>query len=686
MQAAKLLFVAALAALLAGLALRLRRRGWLTALAELSRGLMWQGGEGKAALMPADHLLLWLAHAGGLACLWRLRGYAYPAALPLGLASAALLVLPQWPALLRGWPLDAAPLTALVVPYLAGLFGAARLLPAQAVPGLLAAAELGAVAHIALAQIQRTWGSRRLARGVPPAALLLLVAAVGWALVEYLGGRTQGVTGSDPYCYVQMAVDLARQGDPRHVFALFPLVRDLGIPWYPVVHVGYHLPTNAAGLAPTVWPIGWPALLSLAYRLLGERGLYLAAPAAGLLALVGVAALAAEVWPQGRPGERWLGVALAVAILATAREQVLQLLVPMADVPAQLFSLVAVWLALRAASGRSWALAALAGGALGVAYDIRHTQVALVPVVALALWPEAGGRQGWKRMALAGAGAVLAAAPDLWYHQVAFGGFFHPESPELSLIGLRYWWGNARHMAGALAAAGEFGWLLPLLVYGLWRLWREQPQVAAVLCLWIAINAGSQFLYGPLRWRDLLAIVPPLAVLTAYGAIRLVAHLRAGKHLPPWAAGWAALGIALLLALRTTPVLAWPGHSGDIIFGYLSAEHRQAFAELGEAIEGQAVVGTSLNSGAVELYTGCETFRPGDWTAPELDTFLAAMARAGKPVYILDDGNEHAGVLARLGREGRLVPLRRFSVWLYGDPAHLTGMLYRVRTGDGSHE
>jgi hypothetical protein len=619
-----------------------------------------------------------LGHSVGLAYLWRLWGRSYEQAVPLGLASAAVLLLPQLGVLRRGRSVDATVLTALAVPYGAGLLLGLHLLPAADGYTLLRVTCVAAVGYVLLVQAERFWPHELAGRAVSPAPLLLLAFTGVWAAVEYLGGRTHGVTGSDPFCYAQMAVDLARRGDPRHVFTLFPAVRELGIPWWPIVHVGYY-PPGEGGISATVWPVGWPAILALGYLLLGEVGLYVWAPVAGLLALVSLAALIGEVWPEGRGPSRWLGLALGVLILATSQEQVLQLLVPMADVPAQLFTALAVWLALRAGRRRTWPEALLAGVALGVAYDIRHTQVFMAPALALALWRGSSVRKRAGLLAAGAAGACLVALPDLWYHAVAFGSPWKPESPELFLIGARYWWGNALRMAAAACGRPEFGLLLPLLAYGIWRLWRDNRRGAAVLAVWVLVNGGVQFFYGPLRWRDLLAAVPPLVVFTAYGGAALLSRLRASRGLISWAPGWVALAMAVALALRVGNLLEWPLRDSEQTFGYLSAAERQAFTELARVTEEGAVIGTSLNSGPVELYAGREAFRPGDWSRGELELFVQAMERAGRPVYIIDDGNEHAAHVEALAVEGRLEPVRKLSVPLYGDRQRLSGMLYRVR-------
>ncbi len=695
----RVLVVAMGAGLLALLTLRAWRLGPRRVLLALLHGAAWRQPAGASGLPASDSLLWWLAHACGLAYLWRLSGQRYLWALPLGAASAALLLLPQWPALWRRRELDVTCLTPLGLAYGVGLLWGLHLLPAERGLALVQAAKMAAVGYILLAQLERRWSTKVAA----PAALALLAGTGLWALWEYLFGRTQGVTGSDPYCYAQMAVDFARSGDPRHVFGLLRPVRDLGIAWWPLVHVGYHVPDGTTGVAATVWPVGWPVLLAAGYRLLGEAGLYLWAPLMGLAALAATAALLVSIWPEGQPRARWLGIALALLVLATSREQVLQLLVPMADVPTELFTVLAVWLALRAGRRRSWPLAALAGGMLGVAYDMRHTQVFLAPVLVLALWLPRGGpasrAEAPRRRAdrspfflrasaslrelipvvAAGLGACLAAAPDLLYHRLAFGSLWRPESPELYLIGWGHWWGNAARMAVTMASRAEFGLLLPFFLYGCWRLWHDERRGAAVLSAWVLLSAGTQCLYGPLRWRDLLSIVPALAVLTAYGAVALLQRVRRMPRLGSWAPGWIALALAVLLAWRTGTVLAWPTLRAEMTFGYLTTEQRRAFDELARLVEPEAVVGSSLNSGPIELYTGREAFRPGDWSAAELEAFLDAMAASGRPAYVLEDGSEQDAALARLQAGGKLEPICALSVPLYGERDQLSGMLYRIK-------
>ncbi|HEY3116275.1 MAG TPA: hypothetical protein VGK54_05995, partial [Chloroflexota bacterium] len=74
--------------------------------------------------------------------------------------------------------------------------------------------------------------------------VVLALGTAVWACAELIGHRASGATGSDPYAYAQMAVDLVRTGTVLHRFELLPLVLhpSLSLTWDPLVHIGYHLP------------------------------------------------------------------------------------------------------------------------------------------------------------------------------------------------------------------------------------------------------------------------------------------------------------------------------------------------------------------------------------------------------------------------------------------------------------
>jgi hypothetical protein len=107
------------------------------------------------------------------------------------------------------------------------------------------------------------------------------------------------------------------------------------------------------------------------------------------------------------------------------------------------------------------------------------------------------------------------------------------------------------------------------------------------------------------------------------------------------------------IAVRLPPVLAYD--QGFFTFGYLLPQQRRSLETLHTITEPQAIVACSLNSGAVELYGGRQTVRPGralqpgsSWSTDQWLTFAAAMAQSGRPLYVLMDSPEMDAPLVEL--------------------------------------
>ncbi len=509
------------------------------------------------------------------------------------------------------------------------------------------------------------------------------MAWAGWTL------RAHGVTGSDPYAYAQMGIDLATRGTVLHPFPLAALAYALNIPIYPTVHIGYRIPDAATLQAATVWSPGYAAFTGLAYRLAGEAGLFLITPLINLLALLATGWFALVT--AGRRSPAAFAVAgLTVALTATAYQQVELQMTPMADIAAQLFTLLAVGLALSARGRGAGLRAALSGLCLGIAFDIRYTQVLLAPAIALALdW----GARGFARtqlglVAICAGAAWLAAAPVLAYHWVVFGSPFVTGSDELAHFSLARWPETARRALDALGHYREFGLLgLPLAI-GLLAAARRHRRALAVVLLAFVVLFSFHALYDYLRLRDLLFLFPFLGWLAALG---IVAAARASY----WAARrsgrprvWSALRVGLLgalsvcLVLRAMETLAMPANRGFAAFGHLTAAQRPSFDRLRQLTPEDAVIGTSLNSGAVELHAGRLAFRPAGWTRDELACFVDALQAAGRPVFVLDDGEALREALRVLQARYRLVEVARLDVPYYdavgGGSRNQCAPLYRV--------
>ena len=512
-----------------------------------------------------------------------------------------------------------------------------------------------------------------------------------WAGAEYLGHRTRGVTGSDPFCYAQMAVDLARTGSPLHRFPLAQTVREAGLPVWPTVHVGYHPPFDEQGTAATVWAVGGALPLAVSYLVLGEEGLYVTTPLVALLSLIALALLAMEVARHQPTGERWLTAGLAAFLLATLPEQVDRVLVPMADATAQLLTTLTVLCALRARRGRLWQVwlwGALAGLAFSGAYWVRHTQLLLaVPLLlAAVLWGERQWRRRLTFLMPCAVVALVVALPDIIYRHAVFGSIFTPESPEAYLFGVDHVGHTALLMLDSALRRAEFGFVALFIGYGVYRLAREDGRVLAVLLTTVAAVLAIHLPYAPLRWRDLLSIAPLLALLAAYGLVALAWRawaLARSSSGGDWVAVTMTVLVLIALSVRTRPMLARLFAPHRASFGYLYARQRRAFDELAALVPEDAVVGSTLNGGAVELYTGRAAVHPAPWTADEFVRFVHLMAAEGRAVYLLDDGVEMQPTLETAHERLSVSPVGELFLPYYlagGDSRDRFVVLYLVQT------
>jgi hypothetical protein len=544
---------------------------------------------------------------------------------------------------------------------------------------------------------------------------LLFGVALTWAALTYFNLRTSGVTASDPYAYVQMAVDLVQRGTLLHTFELVPKATGWGgLTLWPLVPIGYRSPDPPSGTAATVWPPGYSAFLAAAYWLLGEPGLYLLTPLLGLISLLALWVLCHEAlhdWPSPL---RFLAAGLAVLMLATSYQQVDRLVVPMADIPAQLFSTLVVLLALRGARRRSRPLVCLAGLCLGVAFAIRYTQVLLAAGVVTAAWvylrrPRVGAEL-LRPLAWAGVSAGLAALPVFWYHQVAFGSPFGVGSGELGLLGLEHVPATFARVSGELLQPNEFLWVIPFAAWGAYRLWRNSREASLALLAWLLAVVPFHLLYQALRLRDLLSIFPVLALAAGVGMAEVLAGawspvppspqrspskgegaiapspLRGdGRAQPPygkaaqraaslWDSGGRVRGdlrlpkiLALVLVVaalwaRTAPTWRLPTATDFYTFGYLFPDQRAAFDTLAGLTAPNGVVAASLNSGPIGLYANRAAVRPGYWSQEEWLSFVAHVMAEGRTVYVLRDSTELDRPLQALAAHYHVVQIAWLTV------------------------
>ena len=524
-------------------------------------------------------------------------------------------------------------------------------------------------------------------------AAALVGLSIAWSLWTGLSLRTHGVSGSDPYAYTQMGIDLATHGSVFHSFPLVRLTYALEIPSEPVVHIGYKLPTDVTRTAPTVWPPAYAVFTGLAYLLDGETGVFVLTPVLGIVSLLVVGWLVRLVIRD------WAIVALTIFLTATSYQQIEWQLIPMADIAAQLFSLLAVGLAISSQqSAKSHplipsspprptpyasrlTLPALAGLCIGIAFGIRYTQVLIAPAIALALIvgrptvdDRPPGNIGGQSSVVGGPTisaiftaalcATLAALPTLAYHAVAFGSAFQTGSDELKHFSLALLPQTVLRVGGELLWYREFGLLVPFILIGLIGLWRSQRRMSLILLSYVLPVLIFHMLYSYLRQRDLLSIFPIFYLWAAIGFVTLIQKITSGKLRLAGATVLIVL-VCLLLLQRSIETIMLPITRGFGAFGYLVREQRQSFDTLATLTPENAVIACSLNSGAVDLHAHRLSFRPAGYTPEQLTKLVRALHSEGRPVFLLDDGKELAESIQTLRDQFTLTEVGQLDVPYY---------------------
>lgn len=500
-------------------------------------------------------------------------------------------------------------------------------------------------------------------------ALTLSIISVSWAGVEYFNSRTFGATGTDPYAYVQMGIDFASHFAATHRFALFQLVSKQTIAWFPIVHAGYHLPFDLQGNAVSVWPSSGAIAYGILYKVVGEHGLYFVNPLFSLASVLMTGLLAWELTTSESIGVRSLTAAGSIAVFATSNEVVNWAGITMVDSQAAFFSMLAVYLGLRARRSSDLGLSVLAGLALGAAYSVRHTQLVLALGIAILLgFADAPLKLRVRNLMAAGMAALLIVLPDLWYHQIYLGGWLHPESEELASYSFNVLPQTLGQLTASLFTGYEFGWVWLFIIIGAVIFARASIVEFVVLATWLLASLALHLPYPALRLRDMLPELPILVFFGVYGTfksiqIALYFH-RPLARLVGATLIFVALDLFILRIWNTIPLVTEPPIPR---FGYMTALQRQSIGSLNKLTPPNAIIGASLNSGPIELYAGRSSFRPADWSASDLRIFLETAVRSNLDVFLLEDNSSMATVLTDLRHDYRLTQVDKLDVPLFGD-------------------
>lgn len=488
----------------------------------------------------------------------------------------------------------------------------------------------------------------------------LVAITLVWYAALVVRFPTQGALGDDPATYVQMARDLVRHGSVTHAFPLLTKLFDQGFSWDAFITPGYHIVGETGATAPN-FAFGFPLLLALAARVLGETALYWATPLMGALSLLATFALAKELFCDVTPARRyWIG-AIAILLLATTPKQIQLVLALMSDVPAQLFCVVALWCALRVTRPDSFrnparsVYAILCGLALGVGYLIRPSALALLLPLAVVVtrWGVIR-RQRLILIFIALAVFAVVVSPDIVYHVQVLGSVFAVPSPESAKV---VWQDAPRRileMLAALFSVTGFGPIVLLAPLGWWLLVRDRNRFAAVVLIsWIL---AFMLLHAPLyltgvfenNLRYLLPAYPALALSVSVACVWIAGHawnafsVSRARFVVRAIFLYVALGITVLLFVLAARAVISPERFARRAYGWMGETTRNDLEALNQQLPPDAVIGTSDQmAGATLLYAQREIFRPANFLEPasEFPRFLAEMKSEKRAVFLLGDWN-----------------------------------------------
>jgi hypothetical protein len=455
-----------------------------------------------------------------------------------------------------------------------------------------------------------------------PAAVALLCTVATAVLALTMGSGIAG--GADSYGYLSQA-DLWARGSLR---VSQPLVHQ--VPWpsadWTLSPLGYRPAFDRNGDIVPIYAPGYPLVMALVRIAGGPRAMFLVVPLLGALG----------VWCTyllGRRVANPLTGALAAVWLASSAAFVNSLLVPMSDVPATTWWLLAV---LALTSLRP--VAALAAGVAVSAAILTRPNLAPLAIVLVAplAWPVLRERRltgpAARRAALFAAGAIPGC--------VAIGLLFHslygsPLQSGYGPVGAMYSWAHARsnvpHYTRWLIEAAT-----PLVALALVAPWVVSRRHAWLALGFFAVLLATYVFYLEFdAWhyvRFLLPACPLLIVSSAAVVSKALDRLRPGRRTLAAAvigAGLVAWGVTLAANRQvfTTP-------DGELRYPRVAGFVATRLPE-------RTVVITVQHSGSLRYYANRTTVRydvlDPRWLARAID-FLREQGRS--PYILLEDWEE----------------------------------------------
>jgi hypothetical protein len=466
---------------------------------------------------------------------------------------------------------------------------------------------------------------------------LAMLTAICGSVEAWFRFLLASIGGADSYGYVSASRIIAsgRLIDAAPIAAWMSAANRLAI----ASPLGWTPAPGGAGIAPT-FPIGTSLVMALFTLVGGADAVYLVAPVTGVVTL----------WLLYRLARKWHNA--ESALFATALVAWNPLVVgyakqPMSDMPATMW----VMLSLLLAVGSSRASAFAAGLAAGAAVITRPALLVAAAVIPLAAYRGDTARQ---RVAVAGAGLTLMLLVLMAIQNQLFGS---PFSTGYGSGAALFSWS---HFGTNFGIFTRQGWevLGPLFVPGLViGIFAARPESRGTpLAIFAAVTLPYLFYLPFDHWETLRFLLPgvvPLTIVVADGLIHIA-------RLPRKPAVTAAVLIAFLaIVAGRSEMLLRASSAWDV--ASLEARYPLAGEWINVNTPPASVVMANQHSGSLRWYGKRDTIR-WDFIAPEqLVTTVRELQAHGATVYVALEGDEvamfdrrFAGVIDQQSSIGKL--------------------------------
>lgn len=447
---------------------------------------------------------------------------------------------------------------------------------------------------------------------------LAMLTAICGSVEAWFRFLLASVGGADSYGYASSSLVIAsgRVIDAAPIAEWISAANRLAI----ASPLGWTPAPGGAGIAPT-FPIGTSLVMALFTLVVGADAVYFVAPVTGLVTLWLVYRLARE-WHDAE------SALFATALVAWNPLVVAYAKQPMSDMPATMWIMLALLLAVRSSRASAFA----AGLAAGAAVITRPALLVAAAVIPLAAHRGDTARQ---RFAISSAGLAVMLLVLMAIQHHLFG------SPFATGYGSSATLFSWSHVAANLGIFTRHGWevLGPLFIPGLIvGIFAARPESRGKpLAIFAAVTLPYLFYLPFDHWETVRFLLPGLVPLTIVAADGLI-HI---ARLPRKPAVTAAVLIAFVAIVAGRSEILLRASS---VWDVASLESRYPLA--GEWINVNtpqaSVVMANQHSGSLRWYAKRQTIR-WDFIAPEqLVTTVRELQAHGATVYVALEGDEVA--------------------------------------------